>query len=328
MVGLPLRRVASVVGAVLAVAGAVVGSQVALATEPPEFGAARAAVSPYRDGGFTVRAAAAGRVDVASADDGSYALAHTPTGADIQLDLDLLAGTRVRPWWVDPASGQVLRLAELDSAGVVRFAVPDGGVRDWVLVVDDVAAGYGEPDLAQIRTAIGTGGQAGEPGGKKAEKAEAGEQPASGADPDGRTFRGDPKQPATPGKPGKKAEQKPGKQAGKQAEQPGKKPGKKAEQPAKRAAQPAAPPVAKNSTWDRIAHCESTGNWAISTGNGYYGGLQFDRTTWKEFGGTAYAPTADRATREQQIAVAERVRSARGSYGSWPACAAKLGLPR
>ncbi|HEY7717457.1 MAG TPA: transglycosylase family protein, partial [Pedococcus sp.] len=56
--------------------------------------------------------------------------------------------------------------------------------------------------------------------------------------------------------------------------------------------------------WDRVAQCESGGNWSINTGNGYYGGLQFDNSTWASGGGTAYAPRADLATKEQQIAVA------------------------
>jgi len=77
-----------------------------------------------------------------------------------------------------------------------------------------------------------------------------------------------------------------------------------------------------------LARCESSGDWAIDTGNGYFGGLQFDAATWRGFGGQAYAPRADLASREEQIAVATRVRDARGGYGSWPACAAKLGLPR
>ncbi len=90
----------------------------------------------------------------------------------------------------------------------------------------------------------------------------------------------------------------------------------------------AAPPAPADGVWDKLAQCESTGNWAINTGNGYYGGLQFDLTTWKAYGGGAFAPRADQATREQQIAVATKVRDDRGGYGSWPACSAKLGLPR
>ncbi|SFK13771.1 Uncharacterized conserved protein YabE, contains G5 and tandem DUF348 domains [Amycolatopsis sacchari] len=74
------------------------------------------------------------------------------------------------------------------------------------------------------------------------------------------------------------------------------------------------------SVWDRIAKCESGGNWSINTGNGYYGGLQFDKQTWAAYGGTAYAPLPSQATREQQIAIAEKVRDDRGGYGAWPIC--------
>ena len=64
--------------------------------------------------------------------------------------------------------------------------------------------------------------------------------------------------------------------------------------------------------WDRIAQCESGGNWAINTGNGYYGGLQFDIRTWTGNGGGQYAPRADLASRTQQIAVANKVYAQRG----------------
>jgi resuscitation-promoting factor RpfA len=83
--------------------------------------------------------------------------------------------------------------------------------------------------------------------------------------------------------------------------------------------------AADDATWDALAQCESTGNWAINTGNGYYGGLQFSASTWAAFGGTAYAPRADLATREQQIATAEKTLAEQG-WGAWPACSAKLGL--
>lgn len=79
------------------------------------------------------------------------------------------------------------------------------------------------------------------------------------------------------------------------------------------------------SVWDRLASCESGNNWSINTGNGFYGGLQFDYSTWLSNGGGAYAPRADLATREQQIDIAERVRAGRG-FSPWPACANKLGL--
>ena len=78
--------------------------------------------------------------------------------------------------------------------------------------------------------------------------------------------------------------------------------------------------------WDDLARCESGGNWAINTGNGYYGGLQFSLGTWEQYGGTEFAAYPHQATRGEQINVAERLRTARG-YAPWPACRAKLGLP-
>ena len=85
------------------------------------------------------------------------------------------------------------------------------------------------------------------------------------------------------------------------------------------------PPVSGDGVWDRLAQCESGGNWSINTGNGYYGGLQFSLGTWQQYGGSSYAARPDLASREEQIAVAVRLRAARG-YWPWPACAAKLGL--
>ncbi|MFI6036427.1 transglycosylase family protein [Streptomyces sp. NPDC051315] len=82
--------------------------------------------------------------------------------------------------------------------------------------------------------------------------------------------------------------------------------------------------AADGGVWDRIAQCESGGNWHINTGNGYYGGLQFSASTWRAYGGTAYAPTADRATRAQQIAVATKVQRGQG-WGAWPTCSARAG---
>jgi len=76
------------------------------------------------------------------------------------------------------------------------------------------------------------------------------------------------------------------------------------------------------STWDRLAQCESGGNWSINTGNGYSGGLQFAPGTWRANGGTGSAADASRA---QQIAVAERVLATQG-WRAWPACSRKLGL--
>ena len=83
--------------------------------------------------------------------------------------------------------------------------------------------------------------------------------------------------------------------------------------------------AAPDSDWDRLAQCESGGNWAINTGNGFHGGLQFTASTWNAHGGQQYAPYAYQASREQQITVAERVLASQG-WGAWPACSAKLGL--
>jgi resuscitation-promoting factor RpfB len=95
--------------------------------------------------------------------------------------------------------------------------------------------------------------------------------------------------------------------------------------------EPPAPPTPSvpsgdSSVWDALAQCESGGNWAINTGNGYYGGLQFNLGTWQAYGGGAYAAYPHEATREQQIAVATKLRDANGGYGAWPACSASLGL--
>ena len=83
--------------------------------------------------------------------------------------------------------------------------------------------------------------------------------------------------------------------------------------------------TADDSVWDKVAHCESTGNWSINTGNGYYGGIQFNSRTWKAYGGDKYAPRADLATREQQIDIAKKVQANQG-WGAWPACTSKLGI--
>ncbi|APE36990.1 resuscitation-promoting factor [Nocardia mangyaensis] len=85
------------------------------------------------------------------------------------------------------------------------------------------------------------------------------------------------------------------------------------------------PEVRDGAIWDALARCESTGNWAINTGNGYYGGIQFDQSTWERQGGLKYAPRADLATREEQIAIAEVTRARQG-WGAWPSCTSRLGL--
>jgi transglycosylase-like protein/LysM domain-containing protein len=90
---------------------------------------------------------------------------------------------------------------------------------------------------------------------------------------------------------------------------------------------PAPAPAASSSSgggtvWDRLAQCESSGNWSINTGNGYYGGLQFSQSSWNAAGGTGNPANA---SREEQIRVAENLRSMQG-WGAWPSCSSQLGL--
>jgi hypothetical protein len=84
--------------------------------------------------------------------------------------------------------------------------------------------------------------------------------------------------------------------------------------------------AATDGEWDQVARCESGGNWGISTGNGYYGGVQFNAGTWASHGGNEFAPSAQLATRAQQIAVAERVLATQGR-GAWPVCGGPLSGP-
>lgn len=83
--------------------------------------------------------------------------------------------------------------------------------------------------------------------------------------------------------------------------------------------------AAPDSDWDRLAQCEAGGNWGINTGNGFQGGLQFSPSTWRAHGGGDYAASANQATREQQIVVAEKVLATQG-WGAWPSCSSSLGL--
>lgn len=85
-----------------------------------------------------------------------------------------------------------------------------------------------------------------------------------------------------------------------------------------------ADPNPDGGVWDSLAQCESGGNWSINTGNGYYGGLQFNLQTWQAYGGSGYPHENSKA---EQIRIATKLRDARGGYGAWPACASKLGLP-
>jgi uncharacterized protein YabE (DUF348 family) len=84
------------------------------------------------------------------------------------------------------------------------------------------------------------------------------------------------------------------------------------------------PAVANGEVWDAISRCEAGGNWAINTGNGYYGGVQFDQNTWERSGGLRFAPRADLASREEQIAVAQVTQSRQG-WGAWPVCSGRAG---
>ncbi|WP_031075005.1 transglycosylase family protein [Streptomyces sp. NRRL WC-3742] len=85
--------------------------------------------------------------------------------------------------------------------------------------------------------------------------------------------------------------------------------------------------AAPASTWDAVAQCESGGDWGINTGNGFYGGLQFTPSTWKAYGGTAFAAQANQASKGQQIAIAEKVLASQGP-GAWPVCSQKAGLSK
>ncbi len=95
--------------------------------------------------------------------------------------------------------------------------------------------------------------------------------------------------------------------------------------PAPEPAVPSSNFASGSTVWDQLAQCESGGNWAINTGNGYYGGLQFNLGTWQAYGGTGL-PSSN--SREAQIAVAEQLLAATGGYGSWPSCSSSLGLPQ
>lgn len=81
----------------------------------------------------------------------------------------------------------------------------------------------------------------------------------------------------------------------------------------------------KRTVWDRLAQCESGGDWSINTGNGFFGGAQFAKTSWDAMGGQEFAAYPHHASKAEQIIVAERLLKVQG-WGAWPACSAKLGL--
>ena len=92
--------------------------------------------------------------------------------------------------------------------------------------------------------------------------------------------------------------------------------------PKPRASKPRASKPSTTSVWDRLARCESGGNWSINTGNGYYGGLQFSLSSWRAVGGSGYPHTASRAEQIKR----GKLLLARHGWGAWPACTRKLGL--
>ncbi|MFJ8825732.1 transglycosylase family protein [Streptomyces sp. NPDC102467] len=83
--------------------------------------------------------------------------------------------------------------------------------------------------------------------------------------------------------------------------------------------------AASTTTWDKLAECESGGQWSLNAGTGYFGGLQFSQEMWEQYGGLDYAPSADEASRSQQIAVAEQALKAKGP-SAWPSCSLVAGL--
>lgn len=89
--------------------------------------------------------------------------------------------------------------------------------------------------------------------------------------------------------------------------------------------EPVLPAEPAYGVWDRLAQCESTGNWRAATGNGYFGGLQQDMTFWRRYGGLAFASRPDLASRAAQISVAIRGQAVQG-WAAWPACSRRLGL--
>ncbi len=83
-----------------------------------------------------------------------------------------------------------------------------------------------------------------------------------------------------------------------------------------------APVASASNVWDRLAECESNGNWSINTGNGYYGGLQFSQQSWQAVGGSGLPSQASKA---EQISRAQQLHAIQG-WGAWPSCASQLGL--
>ncbi len=239
----------------------------------------------------------AGRIQSAVAADGSTLMAYTAAGREVAVDLGVLAGTSAQPWWFDPRTGDATRLDPVTGGGRATFTPPatEGDEADWVLVVDDAGAGLGPPGADRFDTPAPTGEPDPDLTGASGQDLD---DPGTGPGPTVPERDDSDRDESEPEAPDSDAEPK------------------------------EAPASGADPVWERLARCESSGDWGIDTGNGYYGGLQFSEATWKDYGGTEFAPHAHLATREEQIIVAARVRDDRGGYGSWPACANRLDLPR
>jgi outer membrane biosynthesis protein TonB len=278
--------------------------------------------------------------DAGGASTAAYSTAAYSGDADeVSVDLGAVSGDVARVWWVDPATGASTGAGEVPSDGPLTLPVPDTG-RDWALVADDAAADLPAPDtgpdLAQTAGDAGLDGLTGadglDPGDEPEE--ETAEEPATeepveeSASEESASEESAAEESASEESAEEPASEEGAEEGATAAPAPESAPGPAPAPAPEPEPAPEPAPVADAATWDRLAQCESSGDWAIDTGNGYYGGLQFDRATWTDYGGAEFAPRADGATREQQIAVAVRVRDDRGGYGSWPACARRLGLPR
>ena len=300
------------------------------------------------DGDSAEEDAAGGDRSLAVAVDveGSTIVAYSDEHGVVEVDLDTLTGDTAQPWWFDPRTGEATAADPIPSEGVHRFEAPDPG-EDWALVVDDADAGHGEPGDVEVGRdrdvdVLGDGltGADGRDPETEANREDPDAEGPDGEGPEGDGSDGDGSDGDDPNAgdsgddgSGDDGSGDDGTQNSDEMPEPEPQPEPQPEpepepEPAPEPQSAPAPEPEDSGTWDRLAECESSGDWAIDTGNGYYGGLQFDEATWGDYDGTEFAPRADQATREQQIAVATRVRDDRGGYGSWPACSSKLGLPR
>lgn len=296
------------------------------------------------------------RIAAAIDDDGSTLLVYTAAGREIEVDLLALRGKYAQPWWYDPRTGEATPLDEVVSDGPVRFTPPDD--HDWVLVVDDTAAGYSEPGKRSIAGARGSGRAKVDSAPTRDDReSDRSVSSRNNHEDDGRERDSERRRPLSDHadrdrRPPPDAAERSDDQRPRTAPQntgdrdraadttpkgppaprvdlngrvgaSGRDPGASDPPPGG-----SGDPPAEAAMWDRLAECESGGNWSASGDhNGYYGGLQIDLPTWRSYGGEEFAARPNEASREQQILVATRIRDDRGGYGSWPACARELGLP-